>query len=132
MLAKAQGDLKEALRLANDAVAIDEASVKAGGQGAGVLPTFLSRRSEIEMQAGQPDKAAADAVRALDLSEAAAHPGIFSCYTGRAYFALGRALQAQRRTDEARSAFRSAAEHLENTLGTENVESRAARQLAGS
>lgn len=132
LLADEQGNPKEGLRLANEAVAIDETSLKSGGHGAGLLPTFLSRRSALELEAGQPEGAAADAVRALDLLEPAAHPGVFSCYSGRAYLALGRALQAQGKADEARAAFRSAAEHLEKTLGPENPESRAARRLAES
>jgi len=55
-------------------------------------------------------------------------PGSFSSDLGRAYLALGRALQAQGKGEEARTAFRSAAEHLQNALGGSSRPS--ARQMA--
>jgi serine/threonine-protein kinase len=132
LLAQAEGSPREALRLANEAVEIDEDSVKSGGQGAGLLPTFLSRRSALELETGRREDAAADAARAISLLEAVAPPGTFSCYSGRAYLALGRALKALGKTDEARADFHVAAQHFDNTLGPEHPESRAAHQLAGS
>lgn len=108
---------------------MDERSVKAGGQGAGLLPIFLSRRSVLELEAGKPEAAAADAFRAVGLLEAVTPPGMFSCYSGRAYLAMGRALQAQGKLEDARDAFRSATLHFEKTLGPEHPESRAARRL---
>jgi hypothetical protein len=45
--------------------------------------------------------------------------------------ALGRALSAEHKDDQARSAFRNASENLDMTLGPDNPESREARQLAG-
>jgi hypothetical protein len=44
--------------------------------------------------------------------------------------ARGRALQALNRLEEARAAFRSAAEQLETTLGTDHPDTKIARQLA--
>ena len=64
--------------------------------------------------------------------QAATQPGTFSVYTGRVYLALGRALQAQGKTEEARAAFHSAAEHLEHSVGTDHPDTREARQLSGS
>jgi hypothetical protein len=49
---------------------------------------------------------------------------------GRAYLAHGRALQALSRSEEARKAFRSAAEQLEGTLGVNHPDTILARQLA--
>lgn len=131
LISLADGDLPDALRLANEAVAIDEAAIKAGGQGAGVLPTFLLHRSTVELEARRPDDAAADGDRALSLLQAAAQPGTLSSNLGRAYLTLGRALQAQGKREEARVAFQSAAEHLQNALGPDHPDARTARQLAG-
>lgn len=126
----ARGDRDDALRLAQQAVSIDEAAIKAGGQGAGVLPIFLYRRSAVELELRQTDAAVADAERAVKLLEAGVQPGMYSCNLGRAYLTLGRARHAQGRPDEA-AAFRSAAEHLEKTLGPDHSDTRTARQLAG-
>ncbi len=57
-------------------------------------------------------------------------PGAYSSTVGHAYVNLGKALLAQGKTDEARSALRSAVEHLQDTLGPEHPDARAARQLA--
>jgi serine/threonine-protein kinase len=130
LISLADGELEKALQLANGAVAMDEAAIKSGGQGVGLLPVFLFRRSAAELELREPDKARADAGRALSLLQDSTEPGIFSMNVGRAYLALGRALQAQGKPDEAHAAFRSAAEHLEKTLGPDHPDSRAARQLA--
>ena len=129
LIALGRGNLQSALQLADQAVAIDEATIKAGGEGTYYLPTLLVCRSGIELQAGRRDEAAADATRALSQLQAGAQPGTFSCTLGRAYLTLGRALQSQGKRDEARAAFRSALENLENTLGPEHPDTRAARQL---
>jgi tetratricopeptide (TPR) repeat protein len=125
----ARADIDNALRLARQAVAIDEAAIKAGGQGAGVLPIFLFRQSAIELEARQTDAALADAARAVNLLQTSNQPGTYSSNLGRAYLTLGRALQAQGKREEARAAARSATEHLQSTLGPDHPETRAARQL---
>jgi eukaryotic-like serine/threonine-protein kinase len=130
LIALAQGDLNNALKLANDAVAIDEAAIKSGGQGAAQLPIFLVRRSTDELAAGHPDDAAASAARALSLLQAATPAGTFSCNLGRAYLALGRALESQGKRQEAGAAFQSAVEHLQNALGADHADTRSAQQLA--
>jgi serine/threonine protein kinase len=128
--AQARGDTRTALELVNQAVAIGEASVKAGRAGAFYLQAFLVGRSEIELQLGQRDEAVADAARALSQQQAGAQPGTFSSYLGRADLALARALEAQGKHDEARAAARSAAEQLQNALGPDHLETSSARQLA--
>ncbi len=129
--AQARGDGRSALQLANQAVAIAQASVNSGHAGAFYLRTFLIRRSEIELQLGHRDEAAADAAQALSQLQADAEPGTFSSYLGRAYLALARALDAQGKRDEAGAAARSAAEQLQNALGPDHPDTRSARQLAG-
>jgi len=129
LLALARGDPRTALQLADQAVAIDEAAIKRGGQGAPILPLLLVRRSTVELEAPRPDDAAADAARALSLLQATSQPGTFSSNLGRAYLTLARALQAQGKAAEARTAAQSAAEHLQNALGPDHPETRSARQL---
>jgi hypothetical protein len=124
--------VRGALTLANQGMAITEASVKAGREGAFFLPTLLVLRSGIELQMRQPDPAAADASRALAILQETAQPRTFSGKLGRAWLALGRALQAQGKPDQARAALRSAAEHLEQTLGADHPETLAARRLIES
>ena len=51
VIALARGDVQVALKLADQALAIDEASTKAGGAGVFYLPTLLIRRSAIELEA---------------------------------------------------------------------------------
>jgi tetratricopeptide (TPR) repeat protein len=132
LLAGAKGDRSTALQLADQAVAMDEAAIKAGGQGATLLPILLVRRSEVELEVGRQDQAAADATRSLDLLQTAAQPRTFSSNTGRAYLALGRALQSRGKLAEAHAAFHSAVEHLQSTLGPDHPETRSARQLEQS
>jgi tetratricopeptide (TPR) repeat protein len=131
-LAREQGQGAKALELSNQAIAIDEASIKAGGQGASYLPTFLTRRSAIELDAGNSDRAVADAARALELLRSTMEPGTLSSTLGRTNLALARALQAQGKVEEARAAFQSAAENLQATIGRDHPDTRAALQSAHS
>jgi serine/threonine protein kinase/tetratricopeptide (TPR) repeat protein len=132
LIAQASGDLQAALEYSNDAVAISEAAMKEGRLGGDYLPLFLCRRSDVELQLGRPDQAEADAARGLSILQASAQAGMFSSTLGHAYLVLGRALQAQGKRDEAHTAFLSAAEHLQSTLGPDHSETRSARQMAES
>jgi hypothetical protein len=132
LLAEAKGDLPTALQLANQAVAIDEAAIKAGGQGGNYLPKLLFRRSAVELKQAQTGQAVADASRALNLLQATAQPGTFSSHLGYAYLAYARALDAQGKHDEARSAAKSAFNNLEKSIGPDHPETRAAQQFATS
>ena len=125
-----KGDAPAALQLANEAVAIDEAAIKAGGDGTFYLPNLLVRRSTIEFEAGRSEEASADAARALSLLNRSAHPGTSSSAIGHAYLALGRALQASGKRTQAHTAFQMAAEHLSGALGQDHSETRSAQQLA--
>ena len=127
-----RGDVQGALRLADDAVAIDEKSIKTGGRGSDALPSLLVNRATMELNLGSGDRAIADSSRAVKLLQEQAEPGTFSTQLARSYMALGNALKAQGRLDEARRAFKSAAEHFENTLGSDHMNSRDARRLANS
>ena len=129
LVAGARGDLATAVELDNRAIAAIEASVRAGGEGADYLPRVLTQRSEVELGLHRVGAAEADAARAVTLLESAAEPGTFSAALGRAYLTLGRALLAQGRRQQTRAAVQAAERHLENELGPDNPETRAALQL---
>ena len=130
LLASGQGDFPTAQRLADRGITIVEAATKAGKAGSDFLPIALMRRSTVELAAGQPGPAAADAQRAVNLLQPATAAGTFSSNTGRAYLCLARAFDSEGKPDEAKAAFRSAAKHLENTLGADNPDTSNARLRA--
>jgi eukaryotic-like serine/threonine-protein kinase len=130
LVAQARGDLRAALEHSNEAVVISEAATKAGRLGGDYLPIFLTRRSELESQLGNPELAEADASRAVSLLQVSAQLGTFSSLLGRAYLALGKALQAEGKTEEAHTAFHSAAENLQDALGPDHPDTYSAVQLA--
>jgi tetratricopeptide (TPR) repeat protein len=130
LIALQRGDLRTALKLADQAVSIDEAAIKGGGEGAYYLPSLLINRSAVELQSRRTDQAIADASRALDLLQGGTQPA-FSSIRGRAFLALGRALEAADRHEVARGAFHSALDNLQTTVGPDHPATRAARHLAG-
>lgn len=127
LLASARGNGPTAMRLANQAVRIAEAPVKAGQGGAEYLSSVLVTRSDLERQLGRAGDAVTDAAWALSLLQKSTEPGLFSGQLGRAYFSLGRAQQARGKPEEARTAFRAAVENLENALGPDHPDTRSAR-----
>jgi tetratricopeptide (TPR) repeat protein len=129
LLAQAKGDLSTALQLANEAVMIDENSIRAGGQGSAYLPLLLVRRSLVELDLQRGQDAEADANRALNLLQSTLQPGTLSSQLGRAYLARARALRLEGRYDEAGAAFQLAATHLQATLGPTHPETRSALRL---
>jgi eukaryotic-like serine/threonine-protein kinase len=130
LLAEARGDLPAALRLANEAIDIDEASIRRGGPCAAYLPVLLVRRSVVEVELHQTSQAAADADKALALFKKMFDEGALSSHVGRAYLAQGRVLQQEGKLNEAREAFSLAAKHLEGTLGLDHADTRMARESA--
>jgi tetratricopeptide (TPR) repeat protein len=132
LIAQASCDLLHALHSINEGVAIADASVRAGRQGADRLPAMLTSRSEVELLLHRNNDAEADAARAVAILQQSIGPGGFSGHLGRAYLALGRARLAQDKREEAQSAFRSAAEQLDQAVGADHPDSRAARALIAS
>ena len=129
LLAQSQGDSAAAMRFANQAVAIADGTVATGHQGNDNLRIFLVQRANIELQRGQPAAAAADADRAVKALQAGRSAGALTSFSGRAYMALGRALQAQGQRDKAAIALRTAVIHLESALGPDHADTREARRL---
>lgn len=130
LLSQAEGNLTAALASADQTLSGYEAWIPLHGGSAPWLPLFLYRRAGIEVGCGKPDKAIQDAHRALTLLRSLLGKDAFSTHTGRANVALGRALQALGKTDEARAAFHAAAQDFDGALGPENPESREAHKLA--
>jgi eukaryotic-like serine/threonine-protein kinase len=132
LLAEARGDPTTGLSLIDRSLTIAEASVHAGHWGADLLPMFRVYRSDLEQRLGREDEAVADAERALAEIKEVVEPGAASSQAGQAYLALGRALDAQGKRDEARTAFRSAAENLRDTVGPDHPDTLSAKHLAGA
>jgi len=129
-VAAGRGNFQTALMLADQSVTITEAAIKNGGQGSDMLPGLLVHRSMIRLEAGHGVEAAEDATRAVNLLKNTLNATTFSSYVGHAYYALGRALKSQGKLGEAQAAFRLAADHLQNTVGSDHPETQSARQLA--
>ena len=125
LLAQARGEMDRAATLADRAVALAEANPQASE----LLARCLVRRSGLALQIGRLEAATSDAARAVANQVERTDPGSRSYYVGRAYLALGRALSAQGKPDDARAAMASALAHLEPTLGEDHAETRRARQL---
>jgi eukaryotic-like serine/threonine-protein kinase len=130
-LALAMGDIPTALQLANQAIKIDEKSIRKIGQCAAFMPTLLVRRAFVELQARREDLAASDAAKAMTLLQAEMQPGTHSSNMGRAYLAQALALKAFGKPDEARAASQRAFENLRDTLGSNHRDTRSASALAG-
>jgi len=129
--AQAKGDLQRAIKLADQSLDMMETLANKGRGSTDYQGKSLVCRSGIELQLGRTGDALTDASRALPMLQKASLPGGLSLDLGHAYLALGHALQAQGKPGEAQAAFRSAVEHLENTLGQDHKETRTARLLAG-
>jgi len=128
-LAMAKGDVASALRYADEAIAIDEASIRNMGQCAAYLPTLLVRRSHVERRAQRLELAAADAKHALELILDQSESGMHSSNIGRAYLALALSSKAPGRSAESQEAFQKAFENLQDTLGPLHPETRSAREM---
>jgi tetratricopeptide (TPR) repeat protein len=129
-IALGEGDLALALQFSDQSVALGEAALNSGGQGAFAFPGFLLNRSAIELASGSLEQAVADANRALAWQKSNTQPGSFSSTLGYAYLALARALDAQGQHGDAQPAANLAAQNLEKCLGADHPDARSAIQLA--
>jgi len=126
LLAQARGDLPAAKAGADEAVALAER----GTQREFYLPRVLLRRAELELQMQLWGEASADAAAALSMWQQTMEPGTLSSVVGRCRLAIGRALQAQGKLEEARASFASALQNLEPTVGADHPLTRDARVAA--
>ncbi len=131
-IALGRGDLPSAAHFATEAVELDEASMRRIGQCAALLTALLVSRSGIDLKNGQREQAVSDARRAITLLEQAENPSILSSNLGRAYLALALALEAEGKPDEAQLAALKAYANLQTTLGSDQPDTRSARQLTNT
>jgi len=127
-----QGDLPSAAHFAQEAVALDEASIRRIGQCAALLATLLVRKSGIDLTSGQREEAVSDAKRAITLLEESKDASSVSSNVGRAYLALAQALEAEAKPGEAQLAARKAYANLQTTLGADQPDTQSARQLTNN
>jgi tetratricopeptide (TPR) repeat protein len=123
-LARAHGDLETALQLVDRAV-----NIVAARPDRAVLPRMLVRRAMVALDAGRAEVARADAERALQIFQEVSGPGGRSSLIGRSALALGRALMALGRRDDARQALTTANESFVQVLGTNHPDTKTAQQL---
>jgi eukaryotic-like serine/threonine-protein kinase len=128
----AEDKLDAATEQSDRALALIDATVKAGNEGAFIRPALFMDRSEIDRAANRLDEAAHDADRAIELLNSTVEPGSYSRKLGLAHLARARALAAQHSTDEVRKEALYAAAQLEQSSGADLPEARAARELARS
>jgi serine/threonine-protein kinase len=129
LLAQLRGETEDALRLANEGMAIIEASMAAGQGGASTLPTLLLLRSDLYLQLGQPDAAVADAERAVREVEESSPADTHTIGLGRAYLTLARALVAQGDPAGERAMLVTALAHFEDAAGSDHPETLETRAL---
>jgi serine/threonine-protein kinase len=127
-----KNDLDAAIRQSDRALALIDAIVKAGNEGAFIRPALFMDRSEIDRAANRFDAAIRDADQAIELLGATLEPGSYSRKMGLAHLARARALAARHSMDEARKEALYAAAQLEKSAGAGLPEARAARVLAES
>lgn len=130
LIAMEKHDPSTALKHDDDALAIVEAAVKAGGAGSFLLPAMYTRHSAIELALGRAAEAAADANRALTQLHGAGQPNGASSKSGGAYLAQARALAAEGKPADARAAASRALEQLQDSLGPDHPDTQSARRLA--
>jgi serine/threonine-protein kinase len=128
LTAQATGRLPDALELVDRAYAIADASSRGGGP-ADFVPRVLVGRSELRHAAGRFAEAAADARLALEQFARVAPRGMATTHLGDAHLALGRALAAQGKADEAGIELQEALRHYEGALGSEQARAIAVREL---
>ena len=129
--AEAAGDLHSAGDFINHAIKTMHTLAAKGHGSPEFLGKMLTARADIELQLGRAADAVEDATEAQRLAEDSAVPGNSSSDIGHACLALARALHMLGRTQPAQTAFRSAAENLEATLGPNLPETQEALRLSG-
>jgi hypothetical protein len=129
LLAQKRGDLERALELADQGLAVAEASVAGGQAPATLLDNLLNQRSEIQLALGQPESAVADATRLVGLMREAAPAGTHTLELARAYRTLSRALEGSGDAEGSREALISALENFEDAAGADHPETLEARAL---
>lgn len=127
LLAELNGNAVDALRLADEGLAITETSMAAGQGGASTLPILLMQRSGLYLQLGQPQAAVVDAERALRAVEESSPADTHTIGLGRAHLALARALAGRGDPAGERANLVAALAHFEDAAGPDHPETVDAR-----
>ncbi|MGA7342661.1 MAG: serine/threonine-protein kinase [Terracidiphilus sp.] len=130
LIAMENHDLPAALRLEDEGIAAIQVSLKSGHGGSALLPGLYTDRSAIDLALGRASEAEADAGLALAALHADASPGDVSSRRGRAYLAQARAMVAEGKTEQARTAGAQALADLQGALGPDHPDTQSARRLA--
>jgi serine/threonine-protein kinase len=130
LIAVEKHDLPNALRLDDEAISIIQAAVKTGHAGSYVLPNLYVERSAVSMALGNARDAEADASQALEILHATDNSNGISSQLGVAYLAQARALEAEGKSEQARSAASHALAQLQGSLGPDHPDTQSARRLA--
>ena len=125
-IASGRGDHADAVAKADQSVALAEANA----QGLDYLPRLLLRRAGVNLEAGRPAQARADAERSLAMELKATDAAGMYSGVGSAQLMLARALSAEGRADDARIAASQALRNLEESVGADHPKTREARRLA--
>jgi len=123
-------DLPSAYKFMDEAIAIIQVAVKAGGQGGFSLPDLYTERSVIDLAAGRAEQAEADAGRAVAALQPNQSPDDISSKLGLAYLAEARALTAEGRSAPARAAALHALGQLQGSIGPDHPDTQSAREIA--
>jgi serine/threonine-protein kinase len=129
LIALEKNDLPNALRLMDQAIAILQAAVKTAGGGSFSVPALYIHRSSIDLAMGHADQAEADANLALGALHADQSSGGVSSKVGQAYLAQARALAAEGKITQARTAASQALTQLQGSVGPDHPDTQSARQL---
>ena len=130
LIAMEKHNLPNAVRLNDEAISIIQAAVKAGHAGSYVLPNLYVERSAINLALGNARDAEADASRALDVLRATDNSNGVSSQLGVAYLAQAHALEAEGKSEQARSAASHALAQLQGSVGPDHPDTQSARRLA--
>jgi serine/threonine protein kinase len=129
LIALEKNHLPDALRLMDQAIAIVQAAVKAGGGGSVWLRGLYVYRSWIDLAMGQSAQAEADADLALAALLTDQPAGGVSRKVGLAYLAKARAMAMEGKTAQARIAASQALAQLQGSVGPDHPDTKSAQQL---
>jgi len=122
-------ELPAALQLMDESIATIQASVNAGKGGGYLLPGYYTFRSSMDLALSRASQAEAETTKALAALHAVDGFTDASSKLGGAYLAQARALAAQGKTVEARTAASRALAHLQGSLGPDHPDTESARLL---
>jgi eukaryotic-like serine/threonine-protein kinase len=129
-VARARGELREALELADVAIHLVEGALAARQVGIEYLAPFLLHHVEVLLDAPDLEQAELALERVIGIWEAATPPGTASTNLGRALLTRGRIRQAQQRPGEARAALEAALAHFEDAAGPDHPDTKRCRDAA--